>query len=164
MNLYDLDAQIQEIIENGFIINEDTGEVIFEANDLSDLQNYFDKKVDNIVSYIKNLEALTNAIDEEEKILRQRKKIAQNKADSLRKYVANFLISKDMKKFETARTRLSFRKSTSVNITDFNAIPSDFVTEEIVKKISKTDIKNALKKGETVAGAELLEKNNLVIK
>ena len=164
MNLYDLDAQIQEIIENGFIINEDTGEVIFEANDLSDLQNYFDKKVDNIVSYIKNLEALTNAIDEEEKTLRQRKKIAQNKADSLRKYVANFLISKDMKKFETARTRLSFRKSTSVNITDFNAIPSDFVTKKKKKKISKTDIKNALKKGETVAGAELLEKNNLVIK
>lgn len=164
MNLYEIDEVIELVIEKGFVVNDETGEVILETDDLNALRTDLDNKIDNIVSYVKNLEMLENGIDEEIKALQKRKKVAQNKADRLRKYVANFLIFKDIKKFETARNKLSFRKSTSVNILDVSAIPQKFITEEVVKKISKTDIKTALKNGEFVDGAELLEKNNLVIK
>ena len=67
-------------------------------------------------------------------------------------------------KFETARVKLSFRKSESVAIADESLIPDEFIKTEIIKNPMKNDIKKALKAGELVPGAGLVENLNLQVK
>ncbi|MDR2416210.1 MAG: siphovirus Gp157 family protein [Candidatus Peribacteria bacterium] len=53
-------------------------------------------------------------------------------------------------KLDTELNKLSFRSSSSVEIMDENAIPSDFITVQEVKKIDKMAIKEAIKAGQEV--------------
>ena len=57
---------------------------------------------------------------------------------------------------------VSYRKSTAVEITDLDALPFAYTVTEI--KPDKERIAAALKNGETVPGAELVERNNIQIK
>lgn len=65
---------------------------------------------------------------------------------------------------ETARTKIGFRKSTQVQIDDEGALPPDFVTTTVTTKPDKTAIKKAIQAGQAVAGAVLVENQNLQIK
>ena len=52
MNLYEINKTIEEVINNGFSIDNETGEVLFESSDLDSLNEQFDENADNIVCYI----------------------------------------------------------------------------------------------------------------
>lgn len=56
------------------------------------------------------------------------------------------------------------RKSTAVNIIDESAIPARYAREVVTVKIDKTAIKDAIKNGEEVPGALLVERRLLTIK
>lgn len=56
------------------------------------------------------------------------------------------------------------RKSTSVNIIDESLIPKKYMTKKIEIKIDKVSIKDVLKEGGKVKGAELLEKQTISIR
>lgn len=56
------------------------------------------------------------------------------------------------------------RKTVSTVIEDEKAIPSKFVTIVQTEKINRTEIKDAIKHGEEVPGAYLVENINLKIK
>ena len=67
-------------------------------------------------------------------------------------------------KVETAKVRVSFRKSVSVNIEDEGALPADFIVETVSTKPDKTAIKKAIQAGQEIAGATLIENRNIQIK
>ena len=157
MTLFELNKAIEDF---DLIVDEETGEVL-NIDELDALNLAKDEKIENVCLWIKNLEAEADAIKTEEKNLEARRKSKENKVKSLKGYVAYALGGK---KFETPRVAVSYRKSESVKIDDDYAIPDKWCELSVLKKPNKKLIKEALKKGEHIAGAELIEKNNLQIK
>lgn len=164
MNLYEIDKHYQEVLENGFSFDGETGEVLFDTESLDTLQGEYNEKIDNIVCFIKDLEALNLAIKNEKKALDERIKMNDNKIERLKGYIVGSLNQRQLKKFESSKNKLSFRKSESVNVFDESLIDKKFMKEKITYSVDKTSIKKALKNGEVVDGATLEVKENLQIK
>lgn len=160
MTLYEIQDNIRQAIEQGF--NEETGE-IFDASDIEALQIQRDEKIESIALYIKDLTAEANAIKAEKTALAKRQQTAENRAESLRRYLAKWL---DGQKFKTARVAISYRKSQTVELIDgldVNQLPQQFL-REIAPEVDKTALKDALKEGKEIYGAYLQEHINTIIK
>jgi len=153
MNLYQINEEIMNCLD------EETGEIIDE-NKLEELQIAFDEKVENIGCWIKNLLAEAEAIKQEKLKLADRQKAAENKATSLKNYLANALGGS---KFNTPKVAISFRKSTSVAITSLIDIPNEYLKFK-EPEVNKTELKKAILAGKEVKGAELIESQNIQIK
>lgn len=152
MTIYQIDEAILGCID------PETGEV--NEDMLGELMIQREQKVENIACWIKNLTSDAKALKEEKKALEERIKAKENRAESLKKYLENIL---EGQKFETSKCAVSFRKSQSVNISDLSATPTEFLRFKPAEA-DKTEIKKALKNGETVTGAELVDKLSMTIK
>lgn len=158
MNLYEIDKRILELA------NPETGEIDdWEA--LEALQMERTAKIENVVLWIKDLAAQAEAIRQEETALARRRKELETQIESKRKYVENALQGNG---FETARCKVSFRRSNRVEITDEQAAV-DWAREheryDLIKytlpSIRKTEITPLLKQGEIIPGAEIVSKINM---
>ena len=152
MNLYEINTEIMKCID------EETGEILDEAY-LNSLQIAEEEKIENIALWIKNLKAEAEALKKEKQSFDDRKKKAENKAESLQKYLSNYLSGK---KFNTPKVAISWRKSDQIIIDDSADIPKEFIDYE--PKIKKLDLKDAIKGGLKVDGVHIEEKNNIQIK
>lgn len=160
MNIYDIDKAILNCIDT------ETGEILdFDAIDA--LQMERTAKIENVACWCKDLAASAKALKEEEAALHERRLAADAKADSLKKYLAYAL---NGEKFETAKARISYRNSEAVVIADEAAFVEwaetsapDLLTYSAPKP-SKTAIKDALKDGMEIAGAEIVKNQSLQIK
>lgn len=124
-SLYEIDSQIESIVEKfAGAFDEVTGEIIDEElytnsqRELDNLEITQNEKIENIACYIKNLHSDVFAIENEIKTLSQRKKVKENQLKRIKEYLANFLKFKGIKKIETPKAVLSFRKSEQLEITD----------------------------------------------
>ena len=154
MKLYEIEQAILECVDN------ETGEVIdFEL--LNQLVIDKHTKIDNIISWYKELHAESVAIDYEIKSLKERQNQKMNKSDSLKLWLTDVL---NGTRFESSRNCISWRKSDEVHILDEMKIPNEYKTEKIEVCVSKSDIKKAIKDGIAVDGAEIIYKNNIQIK
>ena len=158
--LYEINQTLLNLqeTEDGIICTL-TGELLTAA-DLKKLAVEKDKVIENLACWYKELETDADGIDAEIKRLQERKKAKNNKAEQLKKVLADEL---DGKKFETAKCAISFRKSTSVAVDNEDIIPSGYLVAQ-KPKVDKTAIKKALNAGIEVAGCRLETKNNLQIK
>lgn len=163
-SLYEINNDFIQVLENGFLVDEETGEITFKEDALNDLDLEFNQKVDNIACYIKDIESLNQAIKDEKKALDERLKVNDRKVENLKKYVSSSLKMRDMNKLETARNKITFRKSKSVNVINESLLADEYFTEKITKTVNKTAIKKAIESGLTVEGAEIKENRNVVIK
>jgi len=118
-------------------------------------------KIDNIACWYKQLAAEAAAIENEIQILSRRRDAKKSKAENLKYFLAAILCGTN---FESPRNRITWRQSDEVCILDEALIPAEYQTEKIEVSISKLDIKKAIKDGLTVAGVELVYKNNIQIK
>jgi uncharacterized protein (DUF3084 family) len=168
VSLYTINAELSELLERGFEIDEETGELIEDIEDkLASLQMAEQDKLENIALYIKNLSAESAAIKAEEKSLAERRKAKEKRQESLKKYLADYLQNTDRSKFETPKVRLSFRKSEVVDYDDSFmrwALEQDRYLRYKEPDVDKAALKKAIKGGEEVPGATLLTKQNLQIK
>lgn len=154
MKLYEIEQAILDCIDG------ETGEII-DFDKLNQLTIDRHTKIDNIISWYKQLHAEATAIDNEIKTLKERQTQKSNKFESLKQWLVDILYGA---KFESSRNCISWRKSDEVCITDENKIPDEYKTEKVEISISKSDIKKAIKDGIVVNGAELVYKNNIQIK
>lgn len=164
MNIYEINKAIEDILEDGFSVDEETGEILFDESDLNALDAEISEKIENVACYIKNLTADISALKEEEKNLSTRRKQKERKIDSLKGYIDYAMELSGRKSLESPRCKVSFRKSSSVEVPDINALDKDYITKTIEIKPNKVAIKEALKEGKTVEGAEIVERQNLQIK
>lgn len=153
MNLYEIDSAITACVD------EETGEII-DLEKLSELLMERDMKIEKVALWIKNLDANATAIKAERDALDKRMKSAENKAKSLREWLKNAL---ECKPFETAKVRISFRKSESTE-TDESVLDKKWCREKVIYTPDKTAIKNAIKAGQSVAGAKIVVNHNIQIK
>lgn len=153
MNLFELDAALYECVD------AETGEVIDEEK-LNELSMARDEKVENIACWIKNLKAQAVAIKQEEENLYARRKVAENKAQSLGEYLSKYL---DGSKFETPKVKISYRKSESLEVSEGAIIPEEWYKPQ-EPKLDKAELKKAVKDGLEIEGVNLVEKQNIQIK
>ena len=150
-SLYDIDNRILDLTD------KETGEILdeqaFKPADGA-------KREDWRISPWKNLTSEAEALKAEEKILRASQS-AENKAESLKRYLDSAL---NGQKFSTTKVAISYRKSTSVDVLDIEKLPEAYRKTVTTVSADKTAISAALKAGELVDGATLVEKNNLSIK
>lgn len=159
--LYEINQNILNCIttEEGMTVNTETGEVI-DLEALEQLELERSEKIRNIALWIKNLKSDAVALDAEEKAFKARKDAAKRKAEQLSGYLASVLNGEKVTGTDFA---ISWRKSTAVNVLDEKNIPPTFLIPQ-PPKVDKTGISKALKSGETVSGAELIERQNMTIK
>lgn len=153
MNLYEIDSAITACVD------EETGEII-DFEKLSELLMERDMKIEKVALWIKNLESDATAIKAERDALDKRMKSAESKAKSLREWLKNAL---ECKPFETAKVRVSFRKSEQTEV-DESVLDKKWCKEKITYTPDKTAIKNAIKSGQTVDGARIIVNQNIQIK
>jgi len=163
MKLYELSTsilQLETVLEEQLDAPEELrGEAL---KFLDELKLSKTEKVENCVSLLKNWEALEVAIKAEETALKARRESLERRAEWLKNYLSFCL--QPGEKFETARCKVSWRKSESVQILDESKVPLEYTEEVVTRKVNKALIKDAIKNGADIPGAELIKKNNLVIK
>lgn len=161
MTLYEIDEQIRNCIriDEKSAVDTLTGEVI-DLKQLDELAMERSQKIKNIALWYKNLVADARALRAEETAFFIRRKTAENKAEQLKSYLANVLDGEKVKETEFA---IGWRKSKAVTITDEKKLPEIFLIAQ-PPKVDKTAIGKALKDGEDVPGAELIENMNIQIK
>ena len=160
-NLYELSnqfAMIQQIIEDG-------AEGFEQA--LADIQGEISEKLDGYAMVIKNLESDNAGIKAEENRLTARRKHNENAIARMKERMAETLEmvepdDKGVKRVKTEKFTFSFRKSTSVKVEDESVIPPQFIKVE--KTISRAELAKALKNGEHIEGAALIENQSLSIR
>ena len=75
-----------------------------------------------------------------------------------------FLNAYNKKEFNTELYKLSYRKSESVEISNENALPKEFLKEKITTAPDKVAIKEALKNWQEVPWASIKVSQNLQVK
>lgn len=161
-SLYELDQAVLAVLDSGLVFDEETGEIFWDEDNFDQLEIERKNKLESVALYIKSLEAEASAIRAEEKALAERRSIKEKKVERLRSYLSYSMECFGDRKLETPRVAIGFRKSEAVEIEDESLIPQPWITYK--PSINKAGIKKALKAGEYVHGAQLVERQNLQIK
>ena len=153
MKLYEIDQAIMDLVDS------ETGEIIdIEAFD--SLQMEREEKIEGIALYIKDLKAEAEALKAEKLAFAERQKVAENKVESLKNYLAYALKGQA---FKSTKAVVSFRKTQQVDVPDIYALDENFLRYK-EPEADKTAIKEAIKAGQTVKGATLIENTSVIIK
>lgn len=168
MNFYDVTKDYierMELLEQG--INAETGEMTDNTNQLAiwneELTKDLKEKSSNVIAVVRNQELTIEALDNEIKRLKAMKDGIENRLDKFKAYIKNAMITNNIEKIDTNLGSIKFNKSTSTEIFDKSLIDKKFIETVTTEKISKEKIKAALKAGEEVQGAKLVENKNLKI-
>lgn len=159
MNIYEIDRQIAELVdENGEITDLDA---------LDALTMERDKKVENVILFIKELTAEAEAMRQEEIALADRRRKAERNIERLKSYLDYALSGQ---KFSTPRCSISWRRTSSLDLDE--AATMSFILanqrDDLLTfkdpEISKKAIKECIKAGEIIPGAAMREKLSPIIK
>ena len=158
MTIYEINEGILNCID------PETGEII-DIDKLNELELERDAKIENVACWIKELKAEAEAIKAEKLALAERQRVAENKAESLKKWLAYALQGE---KFKTAKCSVSFRKTESVEVTEEGIEALMKEHDELLTykapEPNKTAIKQALKDGLSVEGVQLIQNTSTIIK
>ena len=157
MNLYDIDKEILSCVDM------ETGEIV-DAEKLDTLNMEKSRKIRNIACWVKELKAEAEALKKQKEAFAAREKAARHKAEGLMSYLGAYLGAYlGGKPVKDTEYQISFTPSQATEITDEAAIPQKFRIPQ-PDKIDKAGILAALKQGVVIAGATLIERQNIRIK
>ena len=161
-NLFDISKRYINILE--LAENPDIPSEVFEEA-LREMDGELNEKLENIVAFIRSLEGDVSTIKNEVDRLNSRKKAAENKINSLKRYMEECLRAVNKTKIKTSLNTISIQKNApSVNVLDEKLIPKEFRKEEVVVSIDKKSILFKLKEGIEIEGCELKQTERLRIR
>ncbi len=159
----------QEFLALASIIEEAGGEATDELmEELAISRENFSHKAEGYAKLILKWDSEIDAAAAEIKRIQAIKKTKENSVGRLKETLKAALLvfghedAKGVKWFETPLVKLSTRKSTSIEITDENALPEEAFV--IKKEVSKTAIKEMLEAGAEIEGASVKENISLQIR
>jgi len=156
--LYELSSnfmEVQSLIEEGNEGLQDT----LDSIDLA-----IEDKLENIAKLIRNLDGDAAALKNEEKRLADKRKSIENNINNLKQYSQSALEATGKRKLNAGIFTYSIQKNPpSLSILDEKKIPQKYY-EEVEPKLNKTAIKEKLKNGDDVPGAELHQAEGVRIK
>lgn len=130
---------------------------------LGAIQDEFNDKLESTTYVIQNYRSEIEAIKNEIKRLSNKKKSLENKVNFMTDYMYENMKALDMQKAKAGTFDLKIQKNPkSVQILDETKITDDYI--RIKKELDKAKIKEALKNGLTVEGAELIQTEGLRIR
>ena len=155
-SLYQLNnayAHLQQMIEDGQEGLEDTLDSITDA---------VEEKLEAYAMVIKNIESDVEGIKSEEKRLAERRKVMENGVVRMKQAIAETLQNSGQDKVKTEKFTFSFRKSSKVEVSNIDSLPQQYVKVE--RTISRSELAKALKAGEQIEGAQLVENQSISIR
>lgn len=156
--LYEMTAMARELYE---LLQED--EIPKEAF-LDTLEGIgADEKIESYCKIIRQLEADRDAFKLEKQRFTDKQLHTEKNIERMKKSLLNFLNASGQKKISAGLFTVSKSTSQAVNITDESLIPKEFLKPQ-PPKIDKIAIKNAIKGGVDVIGAEVVINENVRIK
>ena len=157
MNLYELSLAFQEVQ------NMDLDPEVMKDT-LDSIEDAIENKAENIAKLVRNLESDVSAYKEEEDRLKTKRQATENKVKWLKTYLEDNMKMTGKTKFKSGMFNFAIQKNpASVNITDEKIIPGEFLIPQ-PPKVDKTSLKEILKRGIEVPGAELKQTEGLRIR
>lgn len=156
-SLYELTQQAAELY--GLLSNDEIDDQTF--NDTIEAMGTEDK-VQDYCRVIKQLQADSDMFAAEIKRLTERKKTADNSVDRMKGALLAYMQASGQPKLKAGTFAVAVSNSQAVNILDENAIPTDFIT--LTPEIEKAKIKEQLKQGVEIPGAELVTNTGVRIR
>lgn len=177
--LFEIVDDMMTLLE--YNVDPETGEIIEteeEFNQLYDsIQVDLQTKLDNTNCLQKMLSGEIDVIDKELKRLTAEKKARERKIEWLKNRVDYFVKSQftdengkidteglHKYKLDLPHSKVSYRKSESVEITNQDLIPSKYIKKKVEEKPDKVAIKEDIKNGKKISGVELVTNYNIQIK
>jgi hypothetical protein len=125
----------------------------------------------SVGAYIKTLEAEASAIEEVRKGMEVRRRSLERHADRLREYLKQQMERTGLRQIKVPQERTKApciilrlqANPPSVVVEDEELVPDRYRSTETVTKILRAEIGRALKAGEDVEGARLVQSTRLVI-
>ncbi len=159
-NLYEITREAQEL---AFLL--ETDELTPELEQMLVInQEQLQAKAGNYAKVIANIQSDSDAIDQEIKRLKAMKESKDRAITRLKDAVKEAMLVSTIDKIESSLFKLSLRRSESVEVDIVDALPSQFVNIKNVVTADKVAIKEAIKRGENITGARIIENFNLQIK
>ncbi|MBA8777466.1 siphovirus Gp157 family protein [Staphylococcus schleiferi subsp. coagulans] len=159
-NIFEINEKYLGVLE---MANQDVDPQIIEDT-LESIESEIHEKVDNTIGLKRSVDGDVDVIDKEIKRLQDIKKQKQNLSDRLKQILKDMLDQRDLQKYRTPTNYIYKRKNApSVYVTNESLLDkSYFIQQE--PKLNKKQIKEDIKAGIEVAGAELRDSESLVIK
>lgn len=144
-------------------IEENGGELSPEVETaLQGLQIDLEDNLSSLAYTVKEFEDKGLLVDNEIKRLQALKKSHLNNAEYFKNHIDTVMRELELTKIDKNNIRLSYRKSTAVEILDAAALDARYLNTVVTP--NKVAIKAAIEAGEPVRGAEIVERQNLQIK
>ncbi|MBE0437493.1 MAG: siphovirus Gp157 family protein [Methylomicrobium sp.] len=132
---------------------------------LEGLEGELQDKAVNVAMFMRNMEATAEAIKNAEAEMARRRKAFESRVKWLKDYLKGSMEYTGITKIECPYFKLAIQKNPpAVAILNEAAIPDEFKEKVITWKIDKTGIKEAIKAGKAVPGAELVNGTRLAIR
>ena len=178
-NLFDIQDSMMNLLE--YHVNDETGEIVETEEEFNELYNSIQldlqTKLDNTNCLQKMIDGELEVIDKEIKRLTAEKSARVRKKEWLKNRVDAFVKRQftdengnvdeegvHKYKLDLPHSKISYRKSASVEVTDLETLPEEYIKTKIEKNPDKVAIKNAIKDGKEVKGAKIVTNYNIQIK
>lgn len=154
MNLYEINANILACVD------EETGE-LFDPEAFEQLQLEKTEKIENLACWVKNLEAYADALNNEKRSIGEKLTKVKNRIDGIKRYMSDNFAGE---KLQTGKVSVGWRSSESVEVSEIEKVPKQYLKFKEIVEPDKKAIKEAIKDGAEIEGCELVKKQNIQIK
>jgi len=171
MKLYNVNAEIANLIENAFcgipvegIVAEDgtvNTEALLEA--LNNASENHNDLIENLARNIQNMNSEAAAIKAEADRLAERQKMVVKRSEHCLDLLSKVL-GDDSYLSDTSALRINRRKSESLIIDQEDLIGDEYKVIKTEIRVDKNKAKAALKAGKAVEGCHIEKKNSIIIK
>lgn len=168
LKLYEINDALRELIESGWVIDQETGEILFEGPaGLQELELAREEKIISVAAVIKETKSSRQAFAEERKKIE--KKLAARESQYARKeeWLLGYLEQNlnPGEKIKTTLTSIAWKSTKSVAVDpglDLTTLPHDLVRIKIEPE--KAAIKAALEGGQQIPGLSIAERLSIAIR
>ena len=158
-SLYELTGQFLTIYQMD--IDDETKTDTLEA---IDWQEQFEQKAEGYAHVIKNLEADVVMYKAEEESFKAKKQAAQKKLDYVKDNIMTAMNVTGQTEVKSGAMTLKVQKNRESVQVDEDLLPKKYFAKKIELKPDKKTLKELLKAGKKIKGAELVRTEKLVIK
>lgn len=163
MKLYDLKEafyNVEMLINNA----ETDDELLWFKEAMLEVEASIEEKVESYVFVIKNMEADEQALKQEEARLKAKRQTMARRKDNLKGMLKQFMEETGNKSYKFPHSTVSIRNNPpSLYVVDEAKIPADYFIQP-APLLDKVALKNAIKDGEMVEGAKLVQNQSLQIR
>lgn len=162
-SMFDLSADYERLLQIAELgADPVTGEV-YEPEDIdkafTEIKGEAEDKISSTAYVLQRLKADANVLDEEIKRLKAKRDSILAGRERLQDRLREFMATAEVHKVKTPSISVSLGKpSERCEITDETAVPDDYA--RVVRQVEKQQVKDALKKGQDVPGAQLVNGPN----